>query len=78
MIQGNPDLKPGAAPARVILNEVKSNNPSQLRGYLEVAGGRAQVIVANLVCGGQLGAGRGIGRGDGRVHRAAAVSGCQA
>ena len=55
MIQGNPNLKPGAAPARVILNEVNSNNPSQLRGYMEVAGGRAQVIVANpagIVCNG--------------------------
>ncbi|KAF6660788.1 filamentous hemagglutinin N-terminal domain-containing protein, partial [Pantoea sp. EKM101V] len=55
MIQGNPNLKPGTAPARVILNEVNSNNPSQLRGYMEVAGGRAQVIVANpagIVCNG--------------------------
>ncbi|MCP1206361.1 hemagglutinin repeat-containing protein [Pantoea sp. B550] len=55
MIQGNPNLKPGAAPARVIINEVNSNNPSQLRGYMEVAGGRAQVIVANpagIVCNG--------------------------
>jgi len=55
MIQGNPNLKPGAAPARVILNEVNSNNPSQLRGYMEVAGGRAQVIVANpagIICNG--------------------------
>lgn len=55
MIQGNPNLKPGNAPARVILNEVNSNNPSQLRGFLEVAGGRAQVIVANpsgIVCSG--------------------------
>ena len=55
MIQGNPHLNPDAAPARVILNEVNSNNPSQLRGFLEVAGGKAQVIVANpagLVCNG--------------------------
>ncbi|CAE1140998.1 hemagglutinin repeat-containing protein [Serratia sp. Tan611] len=55
MIQGNPNLNPNGAPARVILNEVNSNNPSQLRGFLEVAGGRAQVIVANpagIVCNG--------------------------
>ena len=55
MIQGNPNLNPNSAPARVILNEVNSNNPSQLRGFLEVAGGKAQVIVANpagIVCNG--------------------------
>ena len=55
MIQGNPNLNPKSAPARVILNEVNSNNPSELRGFLEVAGGRAQVIVANpagIVCNG--------------------------
>lgn len=55
MIQGNPNLNPNAAPARVILNEVNSNNPSQLRGFMEVAGGKAQVIVANpagIVCNG--------------------------
>ncbi len=55
MIQGNPNLKLNSAPARVILNEVNSNNPSKLRGFLEVAGGRAQVIVANpagIVCDG--------------------------
>ncbi|MFB9170382.1 hemagglutinin repeat-containing protein, partial [Chromobacterium piscinae] len=54
-IQGNPNLDPAAAPARVILNEVNSANPSQLRGFLEVAGGRAQVIVANpsgILCDG--------------------------
>ncbi|MCD5361143.1 hemagglutinin repeat-containing protein [Chromobacterium aquaticum] len=53
-IQGNPNLNP-AAPARVILNEVNSAHPSQLRGFLEVAGGRAQVIVANpsgILCDG--------------------------
>ncbi len=33
--------------ARVILNEVNSSKPSQLRGYVEVAGPRAQVVVAN-------------------------------
>ncbi|TSJ82548.1 filamentous hemagglutinin N-terminal domain-containing protein, partial [Chitinimonas sp. BJB300] len=44
-IQGNDWLARGTA--RIILNEVTSNNPSQLRGYIEVAGDRAQVIVAN-------------------------------
>ncbi|BEM33293.1 hemagglutinin-like protein [Serratia marcescens] len=55
MIQGNPNLNSNSAPARVILNEVNSNNPSQLRGFMEVAGGKAQVIVANpagIVCNG--------------------------
>ncbi|VEI20617.1 Filamentous hemagglutinin [Serratia plymuthica] len=55
MVQGNPNLNPTSAPARVILNEVNSNNPSQLRGFLEVAGGKAQVIVANpagILCNG--------------------------
>lgn len=44
-VQGNPWLARG--PARIILNEVNSSNPSQLRGYVEVAGQRAEVIVAN-------------------------------
>lgn len=46
-VQGNPWLANGGA--RVILNEVNSANPSQLRGFLEVAGRRAQVVVANPV-----------------------------
>ena len=44
-IVGNPNLKGGAA--NVILNEVTGTNPSQLRGYTEVAGQAAKVIVAN-------------------------------
>ncbi|RZT38360.1 two-partner secretion domain-containing protein [Cupriavidus agavae] len=44
-VQGNPWL--GGGTARVILNEVNSSHPSQLRGYVEVAGDRAQVIIAN-------------------------------
>lgn len=44
-VQGNPWLARG--PARIILNEVNSSNPSQLRGYVEVAGQRAEVIIAN-------------------------------
>ena len=44
-IKGNPNLKGGAA--GVILNEVTGSNRSQLKGYTEVAGSRAHVIVAN-------------------------------
>jgi filamentous hemagglutinin len=44
-IQGNSNLAKGGA--RIILNEINSSNPSYLRGYVEVAGGRAQVIIAN-------------------------------
>ncbi len=44
-IQGNPALAAGSA--RVILNEVNSANPTQLRGFVEVGGQRAEVIIAN-------------------------------
>nr|HRK56896.1 filamentous hemagglutinin N-terminal domain-containing protein [Burkholderiaceae bacterium] len=44
-VQGNPWLAAGSA--RVILNEVRSSHPSALRGYVEVAGQRAQVVIAN-------------------------------
>jgi filamentous hemagglutinin len=44
-VQGNPWLATGTA--KVIVNEVNSSNPSYLRGYIEVAGDRAQVILAN-------------------------------
>ncbi|REG14319.1 two-partner secretion domain-containing protein, partial [Roseateles depolymerans] len=44
-VQGNPWL--GRGEARVILNEVNSSAPSQLNGYVEVAGRRAEVIIAN-------------------------------
>ncbi|SCK34240.1 filamentous hemagglutinin [Variovorax sp. HW608] len=44
-VQGNPWLATGTA--RVIVNEVVSGNPTQLRGALEVAGTRAEVVVAN-------------------------------
>lgn len=44
-VQGNPWLATGTA--RVILNEVNSSNPSHLNGYVEVAGARAQVVIAN-------------------------------
>jgi len=45
IIVGNSNLKGGAA--NVILNEVKGGSASQLRGYTEVAGQSAKVIVAN-------------------------------
>ncbi|AZE00080.1 hemagglutinin repeat-containing protein [Pseudomonas chlororaphis] len=45
IIVGNPNLK-GVA-AQTILNEVNGGSPSQLRGYTEVAGQSAHVIVAN-------------------------------
>ncbi|PHN57068.1 hypothetical protein AO268_24130, partial [Pseudomonas sp. ICMP 8385] len=45
IILGNPNLKGGAA--NIILNEVNGGSPSQLRGYTEVAGQSAKVIVAN-------------------------------
>ncbi|THF54892.1 two-partner secretion domain-containing protein, partial [Pseudothauera rhizosphaerae] len=44
-VQGNPHLAGGTA--RIILNEVNSANPSLLHGYVEVAGSRAQVVIAN-------------------------------
>lgn len=44
-VQGNPWLATGSA--RVILNEVISPNPSYLNGYVEVAGQRAEVVIAN-------------------------------
>lgn len=52
-VEGNPWL--GKGTARIIVNEVNSSDPSQLRGYIEVAGDRAQVIIANpagLSCNG--------------------------
>jgi filamentous hemagglutinin family protein len=44
-VVGNPNLKNGAA--GLILNEVTGGNASQLKGYTEVAGRSAAVIVAN-------------------------------
>ena len=52
-VQGNPWLAHGSA--RVILNEVVAANPSQLLGYVEIAGSAAQVVIANpagLTCNG--------------------------
>lgn len=44
-VQGNPWLATGSA--RVILNEVNSSAPSQLKGFIEIAGRRAELIIAN-------------------------------
>lgn len=44
-IQPNPFLATG--PARVILNEVNSSNPSYINGPVEIAGQRAEFILAN-------------------------------
>lgn len=46
MINGNPNLGAGEA-ARVIVNQVNSGAASQINGYLEVAGRRAEVVIAN-------------------------------
>ncbi|WP_247709253.1 hemagglutinin repeat-containing protein [Ralstonia solanacearum] len=45
-INGNPNLLPGGS-ARIIVNQVTSTSPSTLQGYLEVAGPRAEVVIAN-------------------------------
>ncbi|WP_049623372.1 filamentous hemagglutinin N-terminal domain-containing protein, partial [Frateuria defendens] len=45
-VYGNPNLS-GSTAARLILNEVTGTQRSQLGGALEVAGQRAEVIVAN-------------------------------
>ena len=44
-INGNANMASGSA--KVILNEVRSSDPSQLNGMIEVAGQSAQVIIAN-------------------------------
>lgn len=45
-INGNPNFGPGQS-ARIIVNQVNSANGSQIRGYVEVAGNRAEVVLAN-------------------------------
>ncbi|WP_186373803.1 hemagglutinin repeat-containing protein [Yersinia rohdei] len=45
VVDGNPWLARGEA--NVILNEVNSRDPSKLNGYIEVAGRKAQVVIAN-------------------------------
>ncbi|WP_449632594.1 two-partner secretion domain-containing protein [Rahnella aceris] len=44
-VGANPNLAGGNA--RVILNEVNTRDPSQLNGYIDIAGQRAQIIIAN-------------------------------
>ncbi|MFG6456796.1 filamentous hemagglutinin N-terminal domain-containing protein [Roseateles sp. BYS96W] len=44
-VQGNPWLAQGSA--RLILNEVNSSAASQLKGFVEVAGQRAELVIAN-------------------------------
>ncbi|MDA5474357.1 hemagglutinin repeat-containing protein [Yersinia kristensenii] len=44
-INGNPSLARGEA--SIILNEINSRDPSKLNGYIEVAGRKAQVVIAN-------------------------------
>ncbi|MBO7380636.1 MAG: hemagglutinin repeat-containing protein, partial [Neisseriaceae bacterium] len=44
-INGNPNLANGEA--RVIVNQVNSQKPSQLNGYIEVGGKKAEVVIAN-------------------------------
>nr|WP_314546916.1 filamentous hemagglutinin N-terminal domain-containing protein [uncultured Massilia sp.] len=44
-VQANPWMTHGTA--KVILNEVNSSNPSRLQGYVEVAGDRAETVIAN-------------------------------
>ena len=44
-IEANPFLNGGAA--RLIVNQVNSNDPSLLRGNLEIAGDRADLLIAN-------------------------------
>ncbi|TDN69873.1 hemagglutinin repeat-containing protein [Paraburkholderia sp. BL10I2N1] len=45
-INGNPNFAAGQS-AKIILNRVNSSSPSQLRGYIEVAGSKAEVVLAN-------------------------------
>lgn len=45
-INGNPNYGAGQA-ARIIVNQVNSPNPSQIRGALEIAGARAELVLAN-------------------------------
>ncbi|SIO72525.1 filamentous hemagglutinin [Burkholderia sp. GAS332] len=45
-INGNPNFGAGQS-ARIIVNQVNSRAASQINGYLEVAGQRAEVVIAN-------------------------------
>ncbi|WP_046791626.1 hemagglutinin repeat-containing protein [Tatumella morbirosei] len=53
MVTANPWLAGGEA--KIILNEVNARDPSQLNGFIEVAGKQAQVVIANpagITCSG--------------------------
>ncbi|MDW8847090.1 hemagglutinin repeat-containing protein [Erwinia sp. MMLR14_017] len=53
MVSANPWLAKGEA--KIILNEVNARDPSRLNGYIEVAGQKAQVIIASpsgITCNG--------------------------
>ncbi|MGK8977003.1 hemagglutinin repeat-containing protein [Burkholderia cenocepacia] len=45
-INGNPNFGAGQA-ARIIVNQVNSPNPTQIRGTVEIAGARAELVLAN-------------------------------
>ena len=52
-VEGNPWL--GKGEAKVILGQVNSTSPSQLAGYTEIAGGKAELVIANpagITCSG--------------------------
>lgn len=52
-VEGNPWLRKGEA--KVILGQVNSTSPSQLAGYTEIAGGKAELVIANpagITCSG--------------------------
>ena len=44
-VPGNPNMMRGSA--NVIVNEVTSPNPTEMKGFIEVAGRKASVVVAN-------------------------------
>ena len=44
-VPGNPNMMRGSA--NVIVNEVTSHNPTEMKGFIEVAGRKASVVVAN-------------------------------
>ena len=44
-VPGNPNMMRGSA--NIIVNEVTSHNPTEMKGFIEVAGRKASVVVAN-------------------------------
>jgi filamentous hemagglutinin len=48
MIYGNPNFnKPNGKEADIILNEIKTNRQTNINGYVEIAGKKADLIIAN-------------------------------